>query len=882
MANSTHALINGWVARLLQSWVAAVSRYAIVVIIIAAAASVWLFHYTVTNIGVNTDTADMISEHLPWRRTFIDYRESFPSQVKNLVVVIESDVPELAETARDRLAAAMQAEPELFHDVHIPGGGEFFAHNGLLFLDVNELEDLADNLAGAQPFIATLARDPSAPALFSLLGTAVENREQATGPLELAPILKRMERSFVAAANEEFYRISWRELLSGGKQDAGQGPQFIMVKPQLNFNEMLPGNSAIKRMRSLITELDLSEDKGIRVRLTGQVALANEELKSVSKGMGLAGGIALLMVAATLFFALGTYRLVIAVVLTLLAGLIGTAAFAAFAVGDLNLISVAFAVLYIGLGVDFAIHLCLRYRELIHSGKQHDDAISTAAGDVGSSLLFCAVTTSVGFYAFFPTTFKGVAELGLISGTGMYISFIATMTLLPALLKLMPLRASGARLPSRNRIIHGLAMLPVQRRGTIRIIALVIGVASLAVIPFVHFDNNPFNLRDPDTESVATFLDLLAKSDTPPLSITLLSDSSTETARIVKEAVTLPTVKNVVSVATLVPNGQQDKLMIISDIAFLLGPDLIVTNTATPTALSLNDIDEFDATLTAYARDAQGDERQAAEDLLGGIKKFQEAFAGADNERQEVLLNELHASLVATLPRNIDVLRDSLRASRITMDNLPAALKERWVTAAGRQRIEVFPAENIMQDEPARRFVSDVRSVDPNATGLPVIHQEAGDAVIDAFQQAFISALIVVSILLLVLLRNAYDVALVLTPLLLAGLVTGAATVIFDIPFNFANIIALPLLLGIGVDNGIHMVHRARAAPPSSGNLLETSTARGVVFSALTTVFSFGNLAYSEHLGTASMGQVLTLGMVLTLCSTLVVLPAILKVRTQT
>jgi predicted RND superfamily exporter protein len=207
---------------------------------------------------------------------------------------------------------------------------------------------------------------------------------------------------------------------------------------------------------------------------------------------------------------------------------------------------------------------------------------------------------------------------------------------------------------------------------------------------------------------------------------------------------------------------------------------------------------------------------------------------------------------------------------------LPEDLVENWISKDDHYRVTVFPRENLNDNAAMRRFIAAVRTVAPDAIGFPVIYLEAGDAVVKAFKQAFVMALIAVTVLLLILLRPKSDTLLVLLPLLLAGGLTGAASVVVGIPFNFANVIALPLLLGIGVDSGIHMVHRMRAAPPASGLMLETSTARAVLYSSLTTICSFGNLALSPHRGMASMGALLTIGIGFTLLCTLVVLPALM------
>jgi predicted RND superfamily exporter protein len=222
----------------------------------------------------------------------------------------------------------------------------------------------------------------------------------------------------------------------------------------------------------------------------------------------------------------------------------------------------------------------------------------------------------------------------------------------------------------------------------------------------------------------------------------------------------------------------------------------------------------------------------------------------------------------------LQALEISLEADRITSQDLPPDLVARWRAADGTYRVEVSPREDLNDAAALRRFVNAVRKIAPEAIGFPVIYLDAGNAVVWAFQQAFVLALIAISGLLFVLLRPKSDVLLVLLPLLLAGALTGAASVLLDIPFNFANVIALPLLLGIGVDNGIHMVHRMRASPPASGQILQTSTARAVLFSSLTTICSFGNLAFSPHRGMASMGIMLSVGIGFALICTLIVLPA--------
>ncbi|MEE8118291.1 MAG: MMPL family transporter, partial [Gammaproteobacteria bacterium] len=345
-----------------------------------------------------------------------------------------------------------------------------------------------------------------------------------------------------------------------------------------------------------------------------------------------------------------------------------------------------------------------------------------------------------------------------------------------------------------------------------------------------------------------------------------------------REFSNLDVVSRSVSLGSFVPSNQEDKLAIIDDINFLLGPDLAKSSASSPpTPLDISAIKTLHASLKEFVETGNESEREAALALQSAITSMLTRIQ--ESSDPQALLKDLDQILVGVLPDTLAALRQALTASEIELESLPKDLQLRWVANDGRARVDIFPRYDIMNEKISREFVAAVQSIDATATGLPVIHQQAGDAVLQAFVQAFTSAIIVVSVLLFIVMRNVRDVILILAPLVVAGLVTGAVTVLFGIPFNFANIIALPLLLGMGVDNGIHMVHRARVAPPSTGNLLETSTARGVVFSALTTIFSFGSLAFSRHVGTASMGELLTIGMVLTVIATLIILPAMIHIE---
>ncbi len=849
------ARLQGRLGGVLAVWVSGVLRWRWLVIALFGALSLASFRYTAAHLGINTDTADMISPHLAWRQDFIDYRESFPSRYRVVLAVVDAPTAGQAERAAIALAERLAARSDAFQSVFYPGNEPFLQRNGLLYLEPDVLDALADRLAQVQPLLGRLQARFSAEQLIAVLDEALERADPA-GREALAPLLTELTRTVA----DQDYEFDWRGLLASA--DLTPSSQVIIVEPRLQFDRVQPARRAMEVLRGEIAALPVS---GAVVSLTGTVAMEHEELASVTAGAALAGLLALLMVSAVLYLALRSLALLAVTVTTLLVGLLGTAAFAAASIGHLNLISVAFAVLYIGLGVDFVIHWTLRFQELRGQGLAVKDALPATARGVGTSLVICAVTTAAGFYSFIPTPFEGVSELGLISGTGMFISLFVSVTLLPALLYVVA-PVAPARLPVRWLGAELLTPL-VSRPARVVAVALLLGLAALALLPGVRFDNNPLNLRDPDAESVRSFKALLAGMREPPLSLALLADPG-HSAAAAEQAAALPSVRAVRTLADLVPSEQEAKLFTLEDVDVLLGPDfaeLTPDPNASPAGLK-----------AALARLA--DRLAALPGASAGERELAAALATPPPHDDGLYLNALARRLTAGLPYELTRLAAGLGAEPFTRQQLPAALADRWRAADGRELVEIYPADDITDNRAAASFLADVRSQLPRATGLPVVHHEAGATVVESFKLAFIYALVMIAALLWALLQNIRDALLVLAPIVLGALITAALTVLAGIAFNFANIIALPLLLGVGVDNGVHMVHRARTEPVAGG-ALATSTSRAVLFSGLTTLASFGNLGFSPHPGMASMGQLLGIGMALTLAATLVLLPALLRLK---
>ena len=864
-------------ATALAWWITRVARWPGRVLIAALALTAVCVPYTVRNLGVNGDSEAMLSDDLPHRIGEIEYYKTFPILYENAVVVVDAPTPEQASDAAEALAKRLQAKPELFRRVYLPRG-EFFEEHGFLYLETAELEDLADRLAEVQPYLTALAEDGTLRGLAMLLARGVRAlRDGDVDADALMPIFDRFGDAVRARLAEERFHLSWAEVIGGGDLGEDARRRLILVQPVFDYSEIAPAGPALEAIRKLADELALVEAEGYRVRMTGDVALAFEEMEVV-KGQAIAAGVAsFVMVSLLLFLGLRSARMIFATVFTLLIGLAWTAGFATLAIGELNMISVTFAVLFIGLGVDFGIHMCLRYQELIRLGSDHEQALVETGRGVGSSLVLCAMTTAIGFYAFVPTDFSGVAELGLISGTGMFISLFVSLTVLPATLSLWP---GGRRPRVAGFEAGGLFSLPRRHPAAVGGAALLLALAALALIPQVRFDQNPLRVRDPSAESVQTFEELLATAATSPWSLNVVEPDLASAEAIAERLNTLPSVERATTVSDYIPEDQDEKMSILEDVAFFLVLRRTPDGRARPATLAeqVEALAKFSAELGMLLR-TDGDPRLMAATREAHTRVTALLARIETSDDPEAVVMHLEQSLLGTLPRQLDLLERALAVQPVTLDRLPPELLERMISADGQVRVRIFPSEDLSDNAALERFVTEVRSVSPDATGSAVAIYESSRAVVRALQQAFGSALVVIALLLLLIWRALGDTALVLTPLALAAIFTGATAVLVGIPFNFADVIVLPLILGIGVDSAIHMVHRARTGRDE--RLLETSTARAVVFSAFTTIASFGSLGFAGHRGMASLGQLLTVGVTFTMICNVIVLPALIELRVR-
>jgi len=854
--------------------VALVVKIPILVVVVSIAVTVALGLFTARNVSINTDATDMLSPTLPFRRDFEAYRRAFPVFANNIVIVIEADDPDRVEDGADALHQRLTQDRVRFHHVFYPEGDRFFRQNGMLYLDIKELQALGTRLSEAQPLLSTLARDPSLRGLFEVLGLAVDALGTADGqPEQLKRVLGRISAVIEARDADKPQSLSWKDLM-GGASLGEDRRRIIVLQPELNYSSVSPAAEAMREIRRHARELGLTAENGIRVRLTGSAAIESEEIGSIADNTKLSSQLSLIVVALLLIFCFRGVRLVVASLITLVVGIVWTAAFAVAAVGSFNLISIAFAVLFIGIGIDYSVHVGLRYREMLERGRAGRGALVVAARSIGTALLLMAASSALGFFSFLPTDYRGVSELGLIAGFSMIVAFVTNVTVLPALLALWPLKAKPAAAKAApgalNRLEASEHWLWRNAR-LIVIVAAVLGIASLAALWNARFDRNPLNLKDPSTESVATAIELLKNPRLRVSTVSILVDTVDQIGPLAEKLKTLPSVGSVRSIYDYVPKDQAAKLDVLEEIALQMTPILSpVTRAPAPdteqrTAAVAALRDKVKAALDTNRAGPIADELRR---LHAALDRF--ARRGAD----ELRTIGLEHDLVGSLPKRLEALKAALAATPVSFASLPESLRQRELSPAGKVRVEVAPKDDLRDNRALRRFVSEVQSVAPSATGGPIVELQAGDAVVRAFVTASIIAFVLICAGLLLLLRSVTDLLLILAPLLLASALTTGVARALGIDFNFANVIVLPLLIGLGVSSGIHLVIRARR--DTTIELLNTTTPRAVLFSALTTIASFASLAISTHWGQASMGQLLLIAISVNLVCYLVVLPALL------
>ena len=614
------------------------THYAKTVIFLAVALaglSVW---YTSEHFALNTDISKLISTELPWRQREIAYEKAFPGSHESIIAVVQAPTAELTKLATSDLEQRMRSRSDKFLEVENIAGSPFFQQNGLLFLSTEEVKDTAEKLSKSDPLIGSLATDPSLRGMAEALTTVLAGLKRGEVKTDdLAKPFNKFADTIDNVLSRGTATFSWRELVNGGPLPESDRRGFLRLRPMLDFNALEPGREAENVIRQAVSDLHLAEKYQARVRLTGPVAIANDEFGSTQEGIVMNSLITCVIVLFILWMALHSPRIIAAVSIALMLGLAITTAVGLLLAGAFNPISVAFAVLFVGLGVDFGIQYSIRYRTERYENNDLSEALAKAAENSAVPLSLAAVATSLGFLSFLPTAYQGVSELGKIAGAGMLIAFLSSITVLPALLKLF-------HPPGEKEELGYSFMAPVDafmERNRIAIIVLTLGtaIAGLPLLYYLQFDFNPMNLRSAKVESVATYLDIRKDPQSGASAIDVIAPSRQAALKAEENLRKVPEADRVMSVDFFVPKDQPAKLAAIRKAADVLGPTFKESKLERPTdAENAEALKDAATGLNQAAAGKTGPGAEAMKRLAGSVDKLAQSSEAQREEAQNVFV----------------------------------------------------------------------------------------------------------------------------------------------------------------------------------------------------------------------------------------------------
>jgi uncharacterized protein len=817
--------------------------------------------FAVTHFKINTDVEALISPDLPWHRRQVELANAFPQRA--ITVVVDGDTAEGAALATDRLANALRSDQTHFREVNRPDTGPSFERDKLLFSSTSDLKQLTAGLTSSQQILRGLASDPSLRGVLTVLTSIVQSGrltlDQLSWPLSLA----RQTLEDVLAGRPAVF--SWQALLEGHKPPPDQRRHFVEISPVLNFGQLQPGKFATQQIKKTAHDLALKREYNATIALTGQVPM-NDEQFSVIRASAVRDTLAALFgVIVVLWLALRSWKIIAAVLFSLMAGLATTAALGLLLVGSFNLISIAFFVLFVGLGVDFGIQLSVRYRAERHDLGDLRKALKNAAHKAGDPLALAAAATAVAFFAFLPTNYRGLSELGLVAGFGMLIAFAFSITMVPAALTILD--PAGEAAPIGFTRLGPLDDFLQRHRKAVIAVTLIAIAAGTPLLFHLRFDFNPINLQNPSSPSVITYRRLQQDPSVTSLDAELLAENIGQANELAKKIVALPQVARTTTLTSFIPSDQDEKIAILHDARDRLAPALkpLDHQQASSDQADVAAIRTAAAALARVAGDDQGSGAVEAREVGSLLNRLADADAATRDRARSAIVNPLLYDLEA--------LRSELSPDRVSLKTLPSDLTRDWVLADGRARLQIVPKGDADDPDVLGSFARAVLAIAPAATGAAISYYESSRTVTGAFAEAGMLALVAIAVLLYLALRRVGDVLLTLIPLLVAGATTLEISVVWGLRLNFANIVALPLLLGVGVAFKIYYIMAWRAGKT---HLLQSALTRAVVFSALTNAVAFGSMWASDYPGMSSMGKLMALSLVCTMAAAVLFQPVLM------
>lgn len=848
--------------------------------------------YTVACLQFDTSRSNLVGANKKYHQNFLNFRREFPKQ-DDLVVVVESDSPESNRQFVERLGARLEGETNLFQSVLYKGDLKMLGAKALLFVPTKELSALEETLREYRPFIEQFTRTTNLVSLFDGVNTRfrLARRQPSAETDSLVQALPALER-IVSQATASLLRPGLPpspgiEALFNASEAAEHGSYITFAKGRLYLvtayakSEALSG-PAVRRLRELV-EVTRAEVPGVNVGVTGEPVLEKDEMAQSQKDTTLASLVALALCAVIFIYGYQETGRPIKATLCLVVGLGYTLGFATLVVGHLNILTITFVPILIGLAIDFGVHLVTRYEEGLHHGLTEAEALTKALVFTGQGIFTGAFTTAGGFLAMGFTEFKGIQEMGIICGFGLLVCLIPMLTLLPVLLlrgrqNVMDHRQAGQ--PDRRARIE---QLWLRRPVVVVAVTLGLGVGAALQARKVYFDYNLLNLQSAGLPAVVFEQKLIASADKSVLFGAVVADSLAQAAEMETRIKQLPAVAGVDSLSRFIHEDQSQKLELVRHIKAAIRDIRFAEADLRPV-----DVPELSRTLwglhgyLGLALDEVKDQEpklrgqlMALREAIGELRKTMLAGAPATTAAHGVKLALFQQALFNDVRETFHALQTQDDRAPLRIEDMPATLRDRFVGVTGKHLLQVYPKTNVWERVHQAEFVAQLRTVDPNATGTPVQLYEYTTLLKESYEEAAWYSLAAIALLVLLHFRSLGAVVLALVPVAVGSLWLLGWMGFRGVPFNPANIMTLPLVIGIGVTNGIHILNRF--AEEQHPGILARSTGKAVLVSGLTTIAGFGSLMLAQHQGIASLGQVMAVGTTACMLAGLTFLPALLN-----
>jgi uncharacterized protein len=862
--------------------------------LVLAALCVWYTAFSPWHLQFDMSRDNLVGGDKKYHQNFLRFKKEFPLQ-DDLVVAVESEDTEKNRQFVERLGARLEQETNLFTDVTYKGDLKLLGRKALLFIPEAQLSELQRTLQDYLPFLDQFTRATNLQSLLNLINGQFLNASREANPenesmLKALPAIQRI----LAQATDSIRRggnppsPGIDALFNGGEEAEGEmyitysHGRIYLVTARAVSREV--NGEAVGKLRAFVAQTQ-QEVSGVNVGVTGEPVLEIDEMKQSENDTTIASVMTFVLVLIIIMYGYGEVTRRLKADLCLVVGLAYTMAFTTGVVGHLNILTVTFAPILIGLAIDFGVHLIARYEEELHSGRTENQALEKAMVFTGLGIFTGCLTTAGAFLAMCATNFRGIQEMGIISGGGLLICLVPMMVLLPAMLVQgkpnVAVPQAGRDLDRRERIENLWLGRPRL------VIILVVSLCVAAAIPArrVFFDYNLLNMQSAGLPAVIVEKKLIHSANKSVLFGALVAGSLEEAVRLESRLTNLPTVASVDlggidNMTRYLTEDQRGKLALVRGIKEVAARVHFQLPDTQPV-----EVRELTRTLWVFlgyldlAKDAVKKDDPALYTKLSSLREtvnglWDQIFA-SDPELAAKRLGAFQRALFNDIRETFRSMQNQDASSRLTSDDLPATLRSRFIGVSGKYLVQVYPREDVWQRQAQKAFVHELRTVDPNVTGTPVQLYEYTTLLKNSYQEAAGYSLIAIAILVFVHFRSLACVLLALLPVAIGSLWMLGIMGLFEIPFNPANIMTLSLVIGVGVTNGIHILNRF--AEEKKPGILAKSTGKAVLVSALTTMAGFGSLILGKHRGISSLGLIMAVGTATCMLAGLTFLPALLN-----